>query len=285
MTVVRGSAYLIPTLKDDPADAEAISHRLLVRAGFVRQVGAGLYTYLPLGWRVMRTVMDIVRDEMNTIGLEWSMPVLNPAELWQQTGRYGIEALFKLRGHLRQAVRACPVARGGDHLPRRARAAQLPRPAPDLVPHPDQGAGRAAAQERHPAHPRVHHEGRLQLRPRRGGAGGELPAAHRGLQADLRPQRPDLLDGRVRRRHDGRLRRARVHGAQLGRRGRGGALLERRLRGQRRARRVAAAHAAVPGAARRARRDRDTGDHDDRGAGPAPGHRFRRDLQGDGAAP
>jgi prolyl-tRNA synthetase len=93
---VRASRYLIPTLKEDPADAEAASHRLLVRGGFVRQVGAGLYTYLPLGWRVLRRIMEIVREEMDTIGLEMSMPVLNPAELWQATGRYGVENLFRL---------------------------------------------------------------------------------------------------------------------------------------------------------------------------------------------
>jgi prolyl-tRNA synthetase len=94
--LVRASRYLIPTLKDDPADAEAASHRLLVRGGFVRQVGAGLYTYLPLGWRVLRRVMDIVREEMDTIALEMFMPVLVPAELWQATGRYGIPELFRL---------------------------------------------------------------------------------------------------------------------------------------------------------------------------------------------
>ena len=87
---VRASGYLIPTLKDDPADAEAVSHRLLVRGGFVRQVGSGLYTYLPLGWRVMRRSTAIIREEMDTIGQEMLMPVLNPAELWQRTGRDGI---------------------------------------------------------------------------------------------------------------------------------------------------------------------------------------------------
>jgi prolyl-tRNA synthetase len=93
---VDASKYLIPTLKDDPADAEAISHRLLVRGGFVRQVGAGLYSYLPLGWRVLRKTMDVIREEMDTIGQEMLMPVLQPAELWQASGRYAIDVLFKL---------------------------------------------------------------------------------------------------------------------------------------------------------------------------------------------
>ena len=94
---VDASKYLIPTLKDDPADAEAISHRLLVRGGFVRQVGSGLYTYLPLGWRVLQNAMGIIREEMDTIGLEMLMPVLQPAELWQATDRYDIDVLFKLQ--------------------------------------------------------------------------------------------------------------------------------------------------------------------------------------------
>src|SRR4051812_16772481 len=93
---VRGSQLLIPTLKDDPTEAEAISHKLLVRGGFIRQVGSGLYTYLPLGWRVMRQIDTIIRQEMDTIGQEMLMPVLNPAELWQRTGRWDIEQLYKL---------------------------------------------------------------------------------------------------------------------------------------------------------------------------------------------
>jgi prolyl-tRNA synthetase len=92
----RASRLLIPTLKDDPADAEAVSHKLLVRGGFVRQVASGLYSYLPLGWRVMRQIDRIIREEMDTIGQDMLMPVLNPADLWERTGRWDIPQLYKL---------------------------------------------------------------------------------------------------------------------------------------------------------------------------------------------
>ena len=86
-----------PTVKDPPADAEALSHKLMVRAGLIRQLGAGLWTYLPAGWRVQRKVEQIVREEMEAIGCqEMLMPVLQPAEPWKTTGRYGIEELFKI---------------------------------------------------------------------------------------------------------------------------------------------------------------------------------------------
>jgi prolyl-tRNA synthetase len=95
--VTRLSQTFLPTLKDAPADAEAISHKLMVRAGLIRQLGAGLWTYLPAGWRVERKVEGIVREEMEGIGCqEMLMPVLQPAENWRKTGRYGIEELFKL---------------------------------------------------------------------------------------------------------------------------------------------------------------------------------------------
>src|SRR5260370_7336875 len=94
----RASQLFLPTLRDDPADAEAVSHKLLVRGGFVRQVGAGLWTFLPLGWRVHRKVEQIIREEMDAIGSqEMFAPVLTPAELWEKTGRYGIPELFKLK--------------------------------------------------------------------------------------------------------------------------------------------------------------------------------------------
>jgi len=95
--VTRLSQSFIPTLKDAPADAEALSHKLMVRAGLIRQVGAGLWSYLPAGWRVHRKVEAILREEMEAIGCqEMLMPVLQPAENWEKTGRYGIEELFKL---------------------------------------------------------------------------------------------------------------------------------------------------------------------------------------------
>src|SRR6187551_2867542 len=95
--IARASQLFLPTLRDAPADAEALSHKLLVRGGFIRQVTAGLWTYLPLGWRVHQKVVQIVREEMNAIGgQEMLCPELTPAELWQRTGRYEIPELFKL---------------------------------------------------------------------------------------------------------------------------------------------------------------------------------------------
>ena len=93
----RLSQTFLPTLKDAPADAEAISHKLMVRAGLIRQLGAGLWTYLPAGWRAQRKVEAIIREEMEGIGCqEMLMPVLQPAEAWEKTGRYAIDELFKL---------------------------------------------------------------------------------------------------------------------------------------------------------------------------------------------
>jgi prolyl-tRNA synthetase len=96
--MTRLSHYVLPTEKQPPADAEALSHKLLVRAGMIRQLGAGLWTWLPAGWRVHQNVVQIVREEMNAIGAqEMLMPVLHPAELWQRSGRYGIHELLKLK--------------------------------------------------------------------------------------------------------------------------------------------------------------------------------------------
>ena len=97
---MRFSRSLIPTLRDIPADAEAISHRLMLRAGLVRQLAAGIYVYLPLGQRVLDKVNAIMREEMNGIGgQEITMPVLHPAELWQQSGRWDVigDEMFRLK--------------------------------------------------------------------------------------------------------------------------------------------------------------------------------------------
>jgi prolyl-tRNA synthetase len=95
--MTRLSGYFLPTEREPPADAEALSHILMVRAGLVRQVGSGLWSWLPAGWRVHQKIVQIVREEMNAIGgQEMLMPVLHPAEPWRRSGRYAIEELFKL---------------------------------------------------------------------------------------------------------------------------------------------------------------------------------------------
>jgi len=86
---MRTSRYLIPTLKENPADAEVVSHQLLLRAGMIRKLASGLYTWLPLGLRVLRKVERIVREEMDRAGAqEVLMPAVQPAELWQESGRW-----------------------------------------------------------------------------------------------------------------------------------------------------------------------------------------------------
>jgi prolyl-tRNA synthetase len=94
---MRLTQLLLPTERQPPADAEALSHKLLVRAGMVRQVGAGLWSWLPAGWRVHRKVEQIVREEIDAIGgQEMLMPVMHPAEIWKRSGRYGFDEQFTL---------------------------------------------------------------------------------------------------------------------------------------------------------------------------------------------
>ncbi|HEV2827502.1 MAG TPA: proline--tRNA ligase [Pyrinomonadaceae bacterium] len=97
---MRWSQYFIPTLREDPADAEVASHKLLLRAGLIRQLGAGIYSYLPLAQRVALKVMAILREEMNRIGgQEFYLPALHPAEIWKESGRWDAigDEMFRLK--------------------------------------------------------------------------------------------------------------------------------------------------------------------------------------------
>lgn len=97
---MRWSQYFIPTLREDPADAEVVSHKLLLRAGLIRQLGAGIYSYLPLAQRVALKIMTILREEMNRIGgQEFFLPALHPAELWKESGRWDAigDEMFRLK--------------------------------------------------------------------------------------------------------------------------------------------------------------------------------------------
>ena len=88
-SLMKASQFFISTLKEAPADAEVVSHKLMMRAGLIKKLGAGIYSYMPMGLRVIRKVETIVREEMNRAGaVELSMPVVQPAELWQETGRF-----------------------------------------------------------------------------------------------------------------------------------------------------------------------------------------------------
>jgi prolyl-tRNA synthetase len=97
---MRWSQFFIPTLREDPADAEVVSHRLLLRAGYIRQLGAGIYSFLPLGWRVAQRATRIVREEMERIGAqEFFLPAIHPAEVWKESGRWDVmgETMFRLK--------------------------------------------------------------------------------------------------------------------------------------------------------------------------------------------
>jgi prolyl-tRNA synthetase len=97
---MRWSQFFIPTLREDPADAEVVSHKLLLRAGLIRQLGAGIYSYLPLAWRVMRRIEKIIREEMDAVGgQEFLLPALNPKEIWEESGRWSVmgDNMFRLK--------------------------------------------------------------------------------------------------------------------------------------------------------------------------------------------
>ncbi|HEX7174678.1 MAG TPA: proline--tRNA ligase [Pyrinomonadaceae bacterium] len=97
---MRWSQFFAPTLRDDPADAEVVSHRLLLRAGYIRQLGAGIYSILPLGWRVAQRAMRVIREEMDAIGgQEFFLPAMHPSALWEESGRWTAmgETMFRLK--------------------------------------------------------------------------------------------------------------------------------------------------------------------------------------------
>ncbi len=163
---MRMSDLFLPTEREAPADAEALSHIWGVRAGLVRQLGAGLWTWLPAGWRVHQRVVQIIREEMDAIGgQEMLMPVIHPRELWKRTGRDEIDEVFKLERPPRRRTRPGDHARGVGDVPRRCGRALISRPAVHPLPLPDQGPRRAAPARRSAAHARVHHEGLLLVRP------------------------------------------------------------------------------------------------------------------------
>ena len=169
---MRWSQSFIPTLRDDPADAEAVSHKLLVRAGYIRQLMSGVYSLLPLGERVVaRKITGIVRDgDERDRGAGVPAARAAPGRALAALGTLGAGGRGDVpaEGPPRRRHRARHDARGGLHHARR-RAAQLPAAAADLVPAPDQVPRRAAPEVGPAARARVHDEGLLLLRPRRGG--------------------------------------------------------------------------------------------------------------------
>jgi prolyl-tRNA synthetase len=95
---LKASEYFIPTLREVPAEAELASHQLLLRAGYIRKLSAGIYTYLPLAWRTIRKIEQVIRDEMDAIAcLEMRMPSLHPREMMEETGRWNVDVVYKLK--------------------------------------------------------------------------------------------------------------------------------------------------------------------------------------------
>ena len=232
--MTRLSQAFLPTLKDPPSDAEAVSHKLMVRAGLDPAAGSGA---VDLAARRLAGRAQGRGDHPRGDGGD-RLPGAADAgaaagRALEEDGALRDRGDVQARGPQGRAAGPRDDARGEHHPPRRPGRALLPRPAADAVPHPDEGARRAAPAGRRAAHARVHDEGRLLLRPRRGGPGALLRAAERRLRADPRPLRAALVPGRVRRRDDGRLGGARVHGALPGGRGRRrpGAGLRRQRRG------------------------------------------------------
>ena len=244
----RASKLHLPTLRDAPSDAEALSHKLLVRGGFIRQVSAGLWTFLPLGWRVHRKVEQVIREELEVDRRPGDVRARADAgRALDQVRPLRDPRALQAPGPQRPRLRPPAHARGDVRLPR-ARAAELPAAAAVLVPLPDEGSRRAAPTRRPAPGARVRDEGLILVRPRRGGARRQLPGAQGRLRADLRALRPRDARCPGGERDDGRqgvdglpraLRVGREHARHV---------RERRLRGRPRDRPRRAARAGVPGA-------------------------------------
>ena len=169
---MRWSRLHIPTLRDDPAEAEVASHKLLLRAGYVRQLSAGLFCYLYLAQRSLRKIEQIVREEMDAIGAqEIYTPELHPAEVWKQSGRWNSigNDMFRLKDRWgRDLCLGMTEEEVVTNLALGELRSYKPASA-GLVPDPGEVSRRATAQGRPDARPSLHHEGLLHVRHGQGG--------------------------------------------------------------------------------------------------------------------
>ena len=188
------SSLFLRTLREDPADAEVPSHKLLVRAGYVRRIAPGIYSWLPWASRAA-CVERVVREEMDAIGAqEIQFPALLPREPYEATRRwteYGPN-MFRLKDRKGGDYLLGPHPRGAVHLAGEGRVRLVQGLSGRPLPDPDQVPRRGAAPSRHPARPRVPHEGLLLVRSERRGAGRVVRQAPRRLRQDLRPARAAL---------------------------------------------------------------------------------------------
>ena len=190
----RWSQLFIPTLREAPADAEVASHKFLVRAGYIRQLAAGLYSYLFLGQRSFNKIIAIVREEMDRIGQEFYLPALHPRELWEASGRWSVmgDNLFRLKD--RKGAELCLGMTHEENMTEIARKElrsykQLPQIWYQIQskfrdePRPKGGPAARAA---------IHDEGFVLLRHRCRRPRRFVPEAPRHLLPDLRPLRAEL---------------------------------------------------------------------------------------------
>ena len=236
-----------------PRRSRGTSHRLMLRAAMIRRLAAGIYTWLPLGLRVLRKVEAIVRDEMNRAGaIELLMPVVQPAELWQETGRWGKYGpeLLAPQGPAPARLHRPAHVRGSHHRPRTEGDQQLQAAADQFLSYPDEIPRRGPPALRRDALARIRDEGRLFVRRRPCRDAGLLPGDVRRVRADLHADGPQVPRGRRRHGADRRQRVARIPGAGRFRRGRDRMVPRVRLCGEHRARGGARPRRGAPGRGR-----------------------------------
>ena len=183
---MRLTRYFLPVLKENPAEAQIVSHRYMLRAGMIKQQAAGIYSWLPLGFQVLKRIEQIVHEEQQRAGhIPLLMPTLQPADLWRESGRYDDYGQEMLRIRDRQDREMLYGPTNEEMITDIFRSArdQLQGPAPDALPHPVEVPRRDAPPLRRHARARVPDEGRLQLRHRQEAA---LHAYNRHMVSYLR---------------------------------------------------------------------------------------------------
>ena len=230
----RWSQLFIPTLREAPADAEVASHKFLVRAGYIRQLAAGIYSYLFMGQRSFNKITDIVREEMDKIGQEFYLPAIHPRELWEASGRWAVmgDNMFRLKD--RKGADLCLSMTHEEAMTEIARKElrsykQLPQ-----IWYQIQSKFRdeASAQIGSVAGAAVHDERFLLVRHRRRGPGCFLSEALRRLLPDFRPLRIEIHGRGGGLGCNGRIAVTRIHGPDAGRRRPDCQLRKMQVRGQ-----------------------------------------------------